>query len=544
MLKKDELFHGVVLQLTVFAVLLFSCLGVSAELKSPLSNPELLSRSLYAVKSSYIDKDRVNPEEMLKAALDEIQKTVPEILAEFDDKSVLITVDVASKRFSTRGVNSLNNLDKKLQEILGFIDLHYNGDIEKKKIEYAAINGVLGTLDPHSSFLSPEIFQEFKVGTKGEFGGLGIVISIKDGELTVIAPIDGTPASKAGIKSQDKIIQIGDESTINMSLVDAVNRLRGPIGTDVSIVIERKGLTEPMSITLKRALINIDSIQQDVVKKNEKRFGYLKVKNFQSNTVSDAEKALKELSKEKMDGLILDLRNNPGGLLNQSVELTDLFVSKGKIVSTIGSNGELLDVEEAKAQGEDVNCPLVVLINEGSASAAEIVAGALKELQRAVVIGHSSFGKGSVQAVYDVSKDAAIKLTIAKYHPAGTYSIQSIGLTPDVALIPVEIGKERVDLIENKSFSEKDLEKYIVEEKGREEKPTYKIRYLAPEKKDEDEELKKSEYVSKPDLKEDFAVNFASDILDSVNTNNRKEMLSEIAPLVKNVEADEEKKIV
>ncbi|MFH1873848.1 MAG: MXAN_5808 family serine peptidase [Pseudomonadota bacterium] len=503
----------------------------------------LVSKSLFAVERNYLDKDRLDAKQMLKGALEQVELRVPEILANFDDNSVLITVDMASKKFSLNRLNSLDKLEKTLKEILDFINTHYNGDIEKDEIQYVAIHGMLATLDPHSAFLSPDIFKEFRVGTKGEFGGLGIVISIKDGELTVIAPLDGTPASRSGIKAGDKIVQIDDESTINMSLTDAVNRLRGKIGSKVKLIIKRTGRTGNLSFLLTRALINIDSVQHDIIQKDNKKFGYLKVKSFQSNTDQEVQAALKALQKNgKLDGIILDVRNNPGGLLNQAVELADVFLNKGVIVSTVGRKNELIDVDKAAENKFDLSCPVVVLINEGSASASEIVAGSLKELDRAIVLGHKSFGKGSVQGVFEVGPEAAIKLTIAKYLPAGTYSIQSVGLTPDIEMIPITVDLENMNLLEDKIYTERDLEKFFAEE-GRQEKAVYRVKFAQPKEESDIEAARKKEYAKKPELEDDFAVELATKILETVTDPSREKMLAEIKELIPEVGSAQTAKI-
>lgn len=510
-----------------------------------ISSPKLVSKALSAVQRDYFDRNRIKPEAMLEGALDQIEKRIPEIMADFKDSAVNVTVSVASKRFSTRNLKSLGDLRRKLEDVLAFIDTHYKGDTKKEEIEYTAIDGMLGSLDPHSSFLPPEIYKEFKVGTKGKFGGLGIVISLKDGNLTVIAPLDGTPAARAGIKAGDKIVQIGDESAINMSLTDAVNKLRGKVGTKIKIIIERPGRSMPILMTLTRALINIDSVQHEIIKSGEKKFGYLKIKNFQANTDDEVRHAFKNFSKKeaKIDGLILDMRNNPGGLLNQAIDLADVFLSKGIIVSTVGRGGIVLESDKAHKNNEDFTCPIVVLINEGSASASEIVAGAIKEQERGIVVGRRSFGKGSVQAIFEIAKDAAIKLTIAKYLPAGTYPIQSVGLTPDVELIPITIDKENMNLLEDTVVSERDLEKHL-EDVGRIDNPTYRLKYVAPKEEEDIEKLSAREYAKKPVLKDDFAVELARQILNASAEPSRKEMLKGIKGVIGEIENKEEAKIV
>jgi len=510
-----------------------------------LPEARYVAATLVAVQREYLERERINPRQMLEGAMDQVQRKIPEILAQFEgSKSVLFTVDMASKRFSLKDVDSLTGLRNILQDILAFIDTHYTGDTERPEIEYAAIDGMLSMLDPHSSFMPPKVYQEFKVGTKGEFGGLGIVISVKDGNLTVIAPLDGTPAEKAGIKAGDHIIQIGDESAINLSLTDAVNKLRGEVGTKIKIVLERPGRTEPITLTLTRALINIDSVQHAILEQNGKRIGYLKVKNFQSNTDEDVGAALGDFHKEgaKIDGLILDMRNNPGGLLNQAVDLADRFIKKGTIVSTVGVGGQVLDSSEAHEEGTEPAYPVAVLINEGSASASEIVAGTLKQLNRGIVIGKRSFGKGSVQTIFEVGGGAAVKLTIAKYLPAGTLSIQSVGLSPDVELLPVTVDRKAMDLVEDEPVSEKSLEKHLVEE-AKVEPPSYRVRFLLPKSEETEEARSLKEYAKKPKIEDDFAVQLARKILIDVSDTNRKKMIEEIKAPIEEAEAGQEAEI-
>lgn len=496
---------------------------------------QLINNTLQDIARNYLEPNRIDPKEMLKGSLDQIERLVPEILVTYPGNRIAtVTVGIATKKFRLGKVSSLLDLQRNLFDILRFVDQHYTGDIEKEKIEYAAIEGMLAELDPHSAFLSPKVYREFKVGTRGEFGGLGIVISIKDGNLTVVSPLEGTPAWRKGIKAGDKIIQIGDESTINMSLTDAVNKLRGKVRTNVRIVISRPGIAAPFPVTITRAIINIDSVQKLMLAENDKRIGYIKLKSFQANTNSDFSAALDEFHRGgSLDGLILDMRNNPGGLLNQALDIADHFLTKGTIVTTVGPRGILMDKEIAHPLDAEQDYPVIVLINEGAASASEIVAGALKAHDRAVVMGHRSFGKGSVQTIFEIGNDSAVKLTIAKYLPAGTMSIQSAGVTPDVELVPKTVAKEHMDLVDDVVHSEKDLEKHLGKEAEKLEKAEYRTSYYQPyEKSGDDREQQFREYTAKPDVKNDFAVQLAKKLLATVSSSSRKTMLKEFkAPL-------------
>ncbi len=501
-----------------------------------LDRGALVTNTLKAVAKDYLEPDRIDPKAMLKAGLEQVERLVPEFLVKYDDSSdATVTVGIASKNFKLGRISTLADLESALIGILTFIDQHYTGEVEKPEIEYAAIDGMLGELDPHSSLLSPKIYKEFRVGTIGEFGGLGIVISIKDGSLTVVAPLEGTPAWKAGIKAGDIVQQIGDESTINMSLTDAVNKLRGKIGTTVKLVISRPGHANPITVTLTRAVINIDSVQKLMLAADNKRIGYIKVKNFQANTNDDFAAALKEFhTGGTLDGLILDMRNNPGGLLNQAIDLTDRFLASGTIVTTVGARGIVMEEEHATGANVEPDYPVIVLINEGSASASEIVAGALKAHNRALIMGHRSFGKGSVQTLFEVGNESAVKLTIAQYLPAGTMSIQTLGLTPDVELVPKTVDRDHMDLVDDVVQSEKDLEKHLGKSADNRETPTYRASFFQPYEKtsDDDQAARLREYSPTPQVAQDFAVQLATKLLAKISTPSREAMLKEIkAPL-------------
>ncbi|MBT3182386.1 MAG: PDZ domain-containing protein [Deltaproteobacteria bacterium] len=512
----------------------------------------VLDRAIVAIHKHYIDPKRIDPKKMLSESLEMLQKGIPEILVkENGNDFIVVTVGLAKKRFKIRPMRNLQQLDEVMIQLMDFIFLNYEGDIKPEEIERVAINGMLNALDPHSNFLSKKVYNEFKIGTRGKFGGLGIVITMKDGMLTVIAPIEGTPAYRHGIKSGDKIVQIGDESTINMSLTDAVNKLRGKVGKKVRIIVEREGRPS-RSITLTRALINIDSVKYGMLPSTKKKIGYIGIKSFQSNTYKDTKAAIKSIHDQnngKLDGLVLDLRNNPGGLLSSSVSIADLFIKKGVIVSTVGKGGDILDKDEAHLGGTEPDYPVIVLINEGSASASEIVAGSLQAHNRAVVMGSESFGKGSVQTIFELGNDTALKLTIAKYKPAGTESIQLIGVMPDIHLIPVIVDKEEINLYPDKFFSEKDFDEHLERskefKKSKFKQPKYTVRYLKPKEGEEEiEERSKREYSKKIDVADDFAVKLSQKIIeDNSKDSLRSAVLSSSKPVVEKATAAEQTKI-
>ncbi len=523
----------------------------AAEKQGSGERGEILDRTLIAVAQNYYDPDRIAPQEMLGGALDEIQLGIPEMLVTNRDGAKLgVTVGLASKQITAKPMSNLADLSRTMLEVLGFTLAHYSSDEDTppEEVEYTAAEGMLRSLDPHSGFLPPKVYKEFKIGTKGNFGGLGIVISIKDGMLTVIAPIDGTPASAAGIMAGDRILQIDDESTINMSLTDAVNKLRGDVGSKVTIALETPG--RPVrKLSLTRALINIESVKSTLLSEDGKRIGFLRIKNFQSNTDDDVEKALADFHKDgaKLDGLIIDMRNNPGGLLNVAVDVANRFMRQGIIVTTVGPRNKIMDVDEATGVGTEPNYPIVVLMNEGSASAAEIVAGALALNNRAVTAGQRSFGKGSVQTIIEVGEGAAIKLTIAQYKPAGRQSIQVRGIAPDIALIPSTVVVDEVNIVEDKPMTEKDLDHAIAEEKiegGPLSEPKFRIHYSSP-KRDEKwlEQRSQREYSKDPDLAGDFEVELARKLIAQAGDAGADEMLKKAASVIKSLQEEQHKAI-
>lgn len=352
---------------------------------------------------------------------------------------------------------------KVFTEALYIVRKNYVEEVKPKELVYGAIRGMLNALDPHSNFLNPDAYKEIQVETKGEFGGIGIQIGIKDGVLTVIAPLEDTPAHKAGIKAGDKIIKINDEPTKNLGLHDAVSRMRGAPKTPVTITIFREGWKEPRDFTLIREIIRVKSVKSKLL---EDSIGYIRITQFQEQTSNDLANALDKLMKEKTTGLILDLRNNPGGLLHSAVSVTSHFLPPGTLV--VYTKGKKDDRTDYHTEGEKPNytLPMIVLVNEGSASASEIVAGALKDWNRAIILGAKTFGKGSVQSLVPLSDGSGLRLTTAKYYtPKGT-SIQATGINPDI-IVKLEVkDKEKKHPV----VREKDLERHLKNEQI-EEKP-------------------------------------------------------------------------
>lgn len=347
--------------------------------------------------------------------------------------SASITGSVFALKDSSNNGLPLNEL-RNLSDIFSRIKSDYVEDVEDKVLLENAIKGMLSGLDPHSTYLNPDEYKELKIGTTGQFGGLGIQVGMEDGYVKVISPIDDTPAFRAGIKSGDLVVRLDDKSVKGMSLNDAVKLMRGKPGSDIELTIVRKGEDKPLVIVVTRAIIKVDSVKNRML---EPGFGYVRISNFQSKTPRDLLKAINSLKKEfgkELKGLVLDLRNNPGGVLNAAADVSDMFINKGKLVYTEGriENSKF----EFNAKPGDVmnNAPIVVLINGGSASASEIVAGALQDHHRAVVMGSKSFGKGSVQTIQELRSGGAVKITTARYFTPAGRSIQGEGITPDISL--------------------------------------------------------------------------------------------------------------
>jgi len=354
---------------------------------------------------------------------------------------------------------------KVFNNVLFLIQNNYVEKVELKDLLQGAIKGMLQTLDPYSSYLTPEQYSEMKVDTRGSFEGLGIEITVKDFQLTVVAPIEGTPAEKAGIMSGDRIIKIDDQPTKDMTLHDAVSKMRGPRGTTVRLTVLRGDSHTPKEYVLTREVIKVRSVR---AKELEDNIQYIRVTSFQERTGEDLQKALEVAYDHKMAGLVLDLRNNPGGLLDQAIQVADQFLEKGKlVVYTQGRNEEKHDYFARSGQKRDGRFPIVVLINGGSASASEIVAGALQDWKRAAVVGTPSFGKASVQTIIELEDHSALRLTTAKYFTPLGKAIQGKGITPD---IPVEAPKPEGEVAaktpKQKEPEEKGGEPKISEDEG------------------------------------------------------------------------------
>jgi carboxyl-terminal processing protease len=410
---------------------------------------------------------------------------------------------------------------KTFSEILSLLEANYVEKVDTNQLIDGAIRGMLKTLDPHTSYLPPEAFTQMKVETSGRFGGLGIEITIKRGILTVVTPIEDTPAFKAGVKSGDRIIKIEDESTLDMTLSDAVERLRGKIGTEVNITIFREGMEEPLKVTLERANIQVKSVKSKIF---EGSIGYVRIRSFTKTTSRDLDKVLDEFRRKQVKKLVLDLRNNPGGLLNQAVEVSDRFLKpENLIVYTQGRTEEQNMRFTTHDRVQRVAYPMIILVNGGSASASEIVAGALQDSSRAIILGTQTFGKGSVQTIIPLSDGSALRLTTARYYTPSGRVIQENGIIPDITVeVPVvskktqeesdknneEVNKEKTKM--RRFLREKDLRQHLKGKKsfGEEESK------VEDEQKSE-EELKKDELMAslREDLEKDIQLKEAIDLL-------------------------------
>lgn len=338
--------------------------------------------------------------------------------------------------------------------VLTMIENNYVEPVDNSKLMYGAIKGMMESLDPHSSFLTPEQYRQLRMDTQGEFGGLGIEVEIRNGWLTIVSPIEGTPAYQIGLRSGDEIREINGKSTQGIRMHEAVQMMRGPRGTRVKIAIRRPGRPGLLQFEVVRDIIKIVSVTHRML---DPGIGFIRIKSFQNGVVQHVQKALQEMfAKGQLRGLVLDLRNNPGGLLEQAVRIADLFIPSGLIVRTTGKGGRMMDEEHAHSKGTFTGFPIICLINGGSASASEIVAGALQDHKRAVLMGTRSFGKGSVQTIIDLNDGSGLKLTVARYFTPSGRSIQEMGIEPDILV------EERApSVIAEKIKREKDLEGHL-----------------------------------------------------------------------------------
>jgi carboxyl-terminal processing protease len=412
------------------------------------------------------------------------------------------------KRCNAQGSKGYENIDT-LIDVMSIIKKSYVEEVDGKKLINGAINGMLSALDPHSSYMTPESFKELRIDTKGAFGGLGIEISIKDGILTVISPIEDTPAQRAGIKAGDQILRIDERFTKDLSIMDAVKRMRGTKGTKIILTIMRDGFDRPKEFTLVRDIIQVKSVKFRML---DGGYGYVRIAQFQERTDEELVKALQALKEENkgapLAGVVLDLRNDPGGLLDQAVRVSDHFVENGKlIVYTEGRDKDSRMKFNASSRTKEPGYPMVVLINSGSASASEIVAGALQDHKRAIVMGTQSFGKGSVQTIIPLPDESGLRLTTARYYTPSGRSIQAKGITPDIVVEQLDLPKEPSKR-ESMLIREKDLENHFENEGGADKQEDGK-------EKPADKKPEKTDKKTADPIKTDYQVMRAVDLLRS-----------------------------
>ncbi|MFT4977670.1 MAG: carboxyl-terminal processing protease, partial [Myxococcota bacterium] len=437
----------------------------------------------------------------------------------------------------------LDDLYLQLSRVARILDDNLSKEIARADVEYAFINGALSTLDPHSVLLPPVAAEEMDVDNQGEFGGLGVEITSRDGRLLVKHPMPDTPAARAGLKSDDYIVRIEDESTINMDLDEAVSRLRGEVGSTVRIEVMRKGRARPIPFSITRAVIRINPVEGELLEGN---IGYVRIKAFHANVASDLADLLTRFGRESggdVRGLVLDLRSNPGGYLNQAIKVCDLFLRDGVIVTTVEGGDRRYDPNHANNSGDEPDYPIAVLVNASSASASEIVAGALRNQRRAVIIGERSFGKGSVQHLYDHRTDnSRLKLTVAQYLTPGEKSIQSVGIPPDIYLQPSVVrpaDEESTEPVVSLYWREwldreADLDHHLDHASAQPgEDAAYQLRYLKPRSSGSDE----------PDLNNDWEVRLAREVLLASPSERRTDILQAAAPIIERYRVREQQYI-
>jgi len=570
----------------------------AASSKYDLSQLPIFSKTLFYVRENYFDKNRLDPKRMLVGSLDFVQRDVPEILIdrwpERDPKQVTVKVNGQQRVFSIEKVDAPWSLRSTLQEIFRFVQPNLQPVPDKEEarrlveIEMAATNGMLYTLDPHSVLLDVETYKDMRTQTQGKFGGLGIVIEMdKKNRITVKRPMPDTPAIRVGLKAKDHIVRINNESTMNMTLNEAVERLRGDVDTTVDVYVERDGMSGSKKFTITRAFIRPPAIDpaprvltvpagpvasQPGVPAPGTKVGYFHMQHFSANSASDLADALALFDKEHVRGIIMDLRGNPGGLYEQAQKVSDAFIKSGTLVSMVGVGGAQRKDETASDSGHEPNVPVAVLVNQNSASASEIVAGALKNLDRGVIIGEDTFGKGSVQVLFDIQSPVpfgdkseddklGLKLTTAQYLTPGDVSIQGVGVVPDIETVPMLVQKEgerswiRLQSSAHKR-READYEWHLDHPSARHgEKPMEEVSYLlapkpgdkkhahdedeAPVDDDEDDDASADD----ADQKTDFLMEFARDFLAQAKGIRRHELLAAAKPFLDKVHAAEDKRL-
>lgn len=517
-----------------------------------LSKARLLARVVGHVRAHYVAPERIAPREMIVAALERVQGEVPEVRVavppnnQKQPSSVLVSVGDLTRDFDLDKVSDLYELNWKLMEIFEFLERHLPPQVDLESLEYAAVNGLLSTLDPHTILLSPRIYRELQLSQKGRFGGLGISVGDVDGQLVIQQVMRDTPASEVGLEVDDRIVQIGGVSTIGMALDEAVNLLRGEPGSEVTLWIARPPATEAKPFKIVRREIQLPSVEAEHLGDG---IGWLYIRSFQENTDQDLMTALDQLERQTggLKGLILDMRDNPGGLLDKAVKVSDAFLQSGTIVTTVRDAGRERDESHATLGETRSRLPLIVLVNRQSASASEIVAGALKRNDRALVVGQRTFGKGSVQVVYRID-EAALKLTVAQYLTPGDVSIQGVGIVPDIDLVTLKLPDlaakgaafdGRMDLrpIPETAGGEQSLSSHLSSDRTREDKPSVILRLLDDSRTPTHRQRKGQGRTL------DATVRLAKDMLALAPAPDRKQALVQLAPFFPRRQQEEDTRL-
>jgi carboxyl-terminal processing protease len=433
-----------------------------------ISKGVVFDRVVLAIVEQYYDPDRADPQAMLRGALTALEKSVAEVKVDVDDTAHEAVVSVLSQRLEVRldAVSAPWDLSKAMRAVFAFLAANLPKDEKRdpREIEYAAVNGMLSVLDPHSGAMMPKEWQELRMRLEGEFEGIGIRITTDrrppcNGDLTVVEVFPDTPAARAGMRAGDKIARIEGDSTVNITTDEAANRLRGAHGTKVKVQLKRAD-GQLLTMEIPRGTIAIESVKSKMLADD---VGYVSLTEFQQDSAAEVAAALEALRKKGMKGLVLDIRDNPGGSLDAASEIADLFLASGTIVTTAGRHYDDREVRDAVAKGTEPAYPLVILTNAYSASAAEVISGALRNHGRALIVGDTTFGKGSVQSIVPLPGDGALRLTIAQYLTPGDISIQGVGVAPDVRLVPVLVDKDEMNLeIRGPTLSERDLDAHLV----------------------------------------------------------------------------------
>jgi carboxyl-terminal processing protease len=424
--------------LAVFALLVgcLSC-GITAtgqprELSA--GRPEVFAEVMRVVESSFWDVNKLNPQSLFKGAVDGVDADVKRLggAVAYKGQQVVVSLSGQSKAVDLSAIDSLAEMVQSFISMHAFLLHQQRRNGSPTNWEYRAIEGMVKSLDGNSAFMPPHEFREMQEETRGSFGGIGIRIGVEDGQVVIVEPMDGTPAFKAGLKEGDRIVKIDGQPTEGLTVQEAVRRMRGPVGSRLVLGIVRRGGVEPEDVSLTRAKIELKTVESELL---DGRIGYVKVRGFHETTLQELEKGLNRLTQQKMEGLVLDLRNNPGGLLSQSVKVCNLFVDEGLIV--VSTEGRVRNQNSrfmANGGGQYRQYPIIVLINAGSASGSEIVAGALQDLQKATIIGTKSYGKGSVQTIFPLQDGSGLRLTTAHYFTPSGRSIDHVGIAPDIEL--------------------------------------------------------------------------------------------------------------